>query len=109
MRGTNGDRDLVSYHLYLGVELRKKETLMVVHFATRTVLVHGERLGPYVAAFQHRRRHVAELAVSCRRDLMKAETDNRPVITAIEVCTPKVGELRLNAALAETPPGALPR
>lgn len=94
-----GLEEAVSYHLYLGSTLSTAGTRLVVRFATRTILVEGERLGPFRDALVARR--LERLRITPRSGLIHAQHDQRPVITRISVRTPRGAEVTLDAELEE--------
>ena len=98
--GSRGELEGIAYHLYLGRALRKAGCLLVVRFATRTVIVKGRRLEGYAKAFQ-RRGYVGQLRLSTRAEMMRARSTGKPEIHSIDICTPKAGEIMLDAALEE--------
>lgn len=98
---SDGLEESISYHLYLGTTLAAHGTSLVIRFATRTVRVSGERLGPYRDALVGRR--LERLQITPRSGLIHAQHDRRPVITHIAVYTPKGGEVTLDAELEAEP------
>lgn len=95
-----GDEESIPYHLYTGTSLRKQSTLLVVRFATRTILIEGERLRPYRDAISRRR--LERLQISTRTELIESQKDLSPVITKLRVYTPKEGEIQLQDELGSS-------
>lgn len=95
----DGDEETISYHLYLGTSLRRQATQLIVRFATRTLIVDGERLGSVRDEIAARR--CLRLRISDRTELMSASSARRRVITGIRVLTPKGGEEVLAEELEE--------
>lgn len=86
----DGDEETISYHLYLGTSLRKQATQLIVRFATRIVIVDGERLAGVRDRIAARR--CARLRASDRTELMRAGGGKGPIVGRIRVLTPKTGE-----------------
>ena len=95
----DGDEETISYHLYLGTSLRRQATQLIVRFATRTLIVDGERLGPVRDEIAARR--CLRLRVSDRTELMGAYNAKGPVVRGVRVLTPKGGEEALGGEVVE--------